>query len=909
MAPFTADEIRSAFLRFFRERGHTVVRSSSLVPQNDPTLLFTNAGMNQFKDVFTGREKRPYTRAASSQKCVRAGGKHNDLENVGFTARHHTFFEMLGNFSFGDYFKKDAVAWGWEFVAGVLALPKERLAVTVFEGDESVPGDDEAAALWLAQGVRPERLFRLGRKDNFWQMGETGPCGPCTEMHVYRGDLKGEAEIDAHARDFFAGRLGDTDDWMEIWNLVFMQFERFADGRLVPLPRPSVDTGAGLERMAAAVQNVASNYDTDLLRGLCLKAAELAGTSYPGTAASDASVRVVADHARATAFLVADGVMPSNEGRGYVLRRIMRRAIRHGKRLGVDRLFFDEVCAKVVETMGAQYPELREHAAFIREVVRNEEEGFRRTLNRGLALLEDYFEQPQRYASMVHTFGSADVPDVVLQAQVPHVIPGEVVFKLYDTYGFPDDLTRVIAAERGFDIDEAGFQTAMAKQRERSAFGGSGESAVGDLWKTLAGELPATNFLGYEAERATARVQRIVVDGTVVANVGATTKFQVVFDSTPLYAESGGQLGDTGTMQRRGLKARITDVKKLAGLFVHDIELTEGLLDDGDEVELIVDHARRNAIRANHSATHLLHHALRSLLGEHVKQAGSVVAPDYLRFDYAHFAPLTDEQTREVERRVNAMVRENHAAHTDVLDLDEAKARGAIAFFGEKYGARVRMVGMGPSVELCGGTHVARTGDVGFFKITGESAIAAGVRRIVAVTGPEAVALVHDEERALSEAAALLKAAPRDVRARTEALVGRVRELEKELESIQKAAAAAKSGDLAGGAREVKDVKVLAVRHDGDSKTLRELADKLRDRLGRGVVVLGAQADGKALVLVAVTQDLAAKMPAKVVLDELTKTMGGRGGGKPDMAQAGGGDPAKLDQALAMVYGIVESRL
>jgi len=895
MAPRTADEIRTAFLRFFEERGHTAVASSSLVPQNDPTLLFTNSGMVQFKDVFTGKEKRPYSRAASSQRCVRAGGKHNDLENVGFTARHHTFFEMLGNFSFGDYFKPEAIAWGWEFVTKVLQVPVDRLAVTIFEGDApgagNVPADEEAAALWRAQGVRPERIFRLGRKDNFWQMGPTGPCGPCTEIHVYRAELTDVAAIDDHARRFFGGQIADNDEWMEIWNLVFMQFEQFEDGRLQPLPRPSVDTGAGLERLASVVQGAPTNYDTDLLGDLCRTVAAIAGVTYPRGGADDASVRVIADHARATSFLIADGVMPSNEGRGYVLRRIMRRAIRHGKRLGVERPFLDEVCARVIALMGTAYPELRDGAAFIREVVRNEEEGFRRTLTRGLKLLDEAFAE--------------------LSAAGGREIPGATVFALYDTYGFPVDLTRVIAEERGLGVDEAGFEAEMERQRSRSSFAGSGEQAVGDLYKRLAGELPATEFTGYEALQSAGRVLALVQDGQPVQRVQAPAQVELIVDRTCCYGESGGQQGDAGSLTSGGAAGAVTDTQKPAGgLFVHKVALESGALSVGDAVQLAVDEPRRRALRANHSATHLLHHVLRSLLGDHVKQAGSVVAPDYLRFDYAHFAALTDEQLREVETRVNVLVRDNAAAITEVLPLEEARQRGAMAFFGEKYGAEVRVLGIGPSVELCGGTHVAQTGEIGLFKIVSESAIAAGVRRIVAVTGAAAVDAVHAAEEAAAQAAAALKAGVKELPAKAEAAAARIKELEKELDALKKAAAAARSGELASQAVEIKGAKVLSMRTpETEIKALRELAEKLRDRLGHGLLALGTESDGKALVVVAVTKELSAKASAKALVERLNQQLGGRGGGKPDFAQSGGGNPAELDAALAAVPAWVEGLL
>jgi alanyl-tRNA synthetase len=673
---------------------------------------------------------------------------------------------------------------------------------------------------------------------------------------------------------------------MEIWNLVFMQFERFADGTLTPLPKPSVDTGAGLERMAAAVQGVASNYDTDLLKGLCLFVADLAQKPYPSNREDTASVRVIADHARATAFLIADGVMPSNEGRGYVLRRIMRRAIRHGKRLGLEKLFFERVCEKVVELMGEAYPELRESAAFIREVVRNEEAGFRKTLNRGLQLLRDEMES--------------------LRSKGSKVITGDMVFRLHDTFGFPPDLTRVIAEENGFTAEEPIRPPKRAKTDE-----GIGGAAIADLYKKVAAEVQATQFLGYTEKASKAEVQRILFEGEMVQRVEAPATIEVVFDQTPLYGESGGQLGDKGTIAAEGVRGQVTDVQKpLPGLFVHKVELTQGALVVGDEVTLEIDLGRRTSLRANHSATHLLHLALREVLGDHVKQKGSVVAPDYLRFDYAHFAALTEDQIRAVERRVNQLVRDNYEGHTDELPIEEAKRRGAIAFFDEKYGDRVRVLTIGPSMELCGGTHVSRSGDIGFFKIKEESAIAAGVRRILAVTGPEAVSLVHDEESVLDRAAQLLKASPRDVAQKVEGAQARIKELEKEVDAFKKSAATAKSGDLASQAREIRGVKVLATRTPGvEPKDLRDLADKLRDKLGNGVIALGAEADGKATLLVAVTKELSQKVSARALMDELNKSLGSRGGGKPDLAQAGGGDPARLDETLAQVAGLVEARV
>ncbi len=894
--PRTGAEIRASFLRFFEERGHRVVRSASLVPANDPTLLFTNAGMVQFKDVFTGREKRDYTRATSSQKCVRAGGKHNDLENVGYTARHHTFFEMLGNFSFGDYFKKDAIAFAWAWVTKELGIPADRLAVTVFEGTPEIPADDEAARLWEeVAGVAKDRIYRLGLKDNFWMMGDTGPCGPCSEIHFFQG-------ADVPCAEEAAGRqcqgvACDCDRWMEIWNLVFMQFERDAKGTMTPLPRPSIDTGAGLERVAAVVQGKRTNYDTDLLQNVIAEAARLAGKDYAGAPEEDrVSMRVIADHARATTFLVGDGVMPSNEGRGYVLRRIIRRAVRHGTSLGLDKPFLHEVCRAVIAEMKGAYPDLVENERFILEVARNEEEGFRRTLTRGLALISEEIER---------------------RRGGERLLPGEVVFRLYDTFGFPSDLTRIVAAEHGFAIDEHGFETLLEEQRNRSSFAGSGEAAVGALYFQLREKHGDTTFTGYQGAgiEDRARVLALVKDGAAVETAGAGDEVEVILDRTPFYGESGGQVGDTGAIvgpavdgARGELRIEIRDTLKPAGgLVVHRGQVVSGTVHAGEEVRALVDGGRRNAIRANHSATHLLHKALKEVLGDHVKQAGSVVAPEHLRFDYTHFAAPTPEDLERVEERVNRMIRDNAQAQTQELGLDEARAQGAVALFGEKYGERVRVVSVHPdSKELCGGTHVSRTGDIGFFQIASESSIAAGVRRIVAVTGAGAVKHAQDRDRELREAAQLLRASPGELPAKVELTQKRVKELEKELDALRKQLATARSGDLLARAREVNGVKVLATRAEGDAKALRDLADKLRDKLGSGVIALGGEADGKAVLLVAATPDVVARgVKAGDLVREMAKVVGGRGGGKPDLAQAGGPDAGKLDEALEAVYGLI----
>jgi alanyl-tRNA synthetase len=886
MKNLTAAQIREAFLRFFEERDHRRVKSSSLVPQADPTLLFTNAGMVQFKDVFTGREKRDYRRATTSQKCVRAGGKHNDLENVGFTARHHTFFEMLGNFSFGDYFKKDAVAWAWEFVTSPqwLCIPSDRLAATVFAGEGSIPWDEEAYQLWKNQGVPPERIHKLGAKDNFWAMGETGPCGPCSEIHYFQGN-------DIPCTEEKAGRpcqgvACDCDRWLEIWNLVFMQFERAQDGTLTALPRPSIDTGGGLERMAAVVQGKRSNYDTDLFQNLIRAIEKVTGERYGQNPENDVSMRVIADHARATTFLVGDGVLPSNEGRGYVLRRIMRRAIRHGKRLGLEKPFLASICASVIEEMGQAYPETQENRAFILKVAEQEEEGFRRTLDKGLTILGEEMKRLERAGEKI--------------------IAGKVAFQLYDTFGFPMDLTRVIVAERGLNVDEPGFDRCMAEQRARSEWKGSGEAAVGELHKQIAGDLGEVKFLGYENTQTRAQVKALVVGGQRVARAATGDRVEMVTDATPFYGESGGQVGDVGAAAAPGGRMAVKDTQRpVPGLITHLGTVESGAIAVGDQVELQVDEARRDLIRANHSATHLLHFALRERLGEHLKQAGSVVAPDHLRFDFSHFQPLTDQELREVERRVNDLVRQNAATETAVLKLEEARQTGAMMIFGEKYGDTVRVVRMGPSKELCGGTHVLRTGDIAFFKIASEESIAAGVRRIVAHTGSQAVELAQRQEEELRRTAALLRTGAFEVAQKVEQTQRRLKELERALEEAQAKVAAAQSGDLVSQVREVNGVKVLAARVEGDGKALRELADQLRQKLGTGVVALGSEQGGKAILLVAVTKDLTSRLRAGDLVKEAAKLVGGAGGGKPDMAQAGGSNPAGLEQALERVRELV----
>jgi alanyl-tRNA synthetase len=881
----TAAQVREAFLRYFEQRGHTRVPSSSLVPSNDPTLLFTNAGMVQFKDVFTGREKRAYVRATSSQKCVRAGGKHNDLDNVGFTARHHTFFEMLGNFSFGDYFKADAVELAWDLVTRELSIPPARLAATVFSGDKGIPWDEEAFRLWRKHGLSEERIQKLGYKDNFWAMGDTGPCGPCSEIHFYQGD-------DFPCAEEAAGRscLGvacDCDRWLEIWNLVFMQFERREkDGPLTLLPRPSIDTGAGLERVTAVVQGVRSNYDTDLFTPLLARAAELSGKTYGRDAADDASLRVIADHSRATAFLISDGVQPSNEGRGYVLRRIMRRAIRHGARLGLEEPFLEQTVDRVIEVMSGAFSELRENRSFVLQATRHEEESFRRTLDRGLRLIDE------EIAKVRAAGGTA--------------LPGDVVFFLHGTHGFPWDLTQLIARERGLDIDVPGYEKLMDTERERGSFGGSGDRAIADLWPQLRERLGKdTEFLGYQGagEVGDGRVVALVLEGNEVREATAPTRLEVVTDRTPFYGESGGQVGDTGRLEQTDGSARaaVLDAQRpVPGLISHQVQLEKGTLRVGDAVHLVVDGDRRNSIRRNHSATHLLHRALKLVLGDHVKQAGSVVAPDYLRFDYAHFqAPSTAELER-VEDLVNSWIRENADAATRIMALDEAKASGAVALFGEKYGDQVRVVSVHPeSTELCGGTHVRRSGDIGLFKITSESSIASGVRRIVALTGSGALAWVREMEHELRHAAEVLRTSPKELVKRAEATQKRLKELEREVETVALQASST-STDALSQVREVNGIKVLATRVEpADAKRYRGLADQYRDRLKSGVVVVWGEKDGKGLVLVAATKDLVAKgLSAGDLVREVARETGGAGGGKADLAQAGGGDPLLLAAAV-----------
>jgi alanyl-tRNA synthetase len=883
-----AADVRSAFLEFWRKHGHEVVASSSLVPANDPTLLFTNAGMVQFKDVFTGAETRAYKRATTSQKCVRAGGKHNDLDEVGKTPRHHTFFEMLGNFSFGDYFKEEAIAGAWELLTKVYGIDTSRMCVTVFGSDPKLPGvgaDDEARAIWKrVTGFGDDRIIGLGAKDNFWMMGETGPMGPCSEIHFFTGGTP-----PAWPTTDPASWVG----WLEIWNLVFMQFERrTAGGELFKLPAPSIDTGAGLERVTSVVQGVASNYDTDLFTGILATAAELAGKQYGADPESDTSLRVIADHARCATFLIADGVLPDKGEREYVLRRIFRRGVRHGKLLGIERPFMHEVCARVIAEMGAHYPDLVTRQTLITEVALEEEKRFRATLDRGLAMLEDEFA---RVASAAEK-----------------VVPGKSVFKLYDTFGFPDDLTEIIAGERGFTVDKQGFESELAEAQRRSRFDVKDDERVAGAYKALAGEVGATKFLGYEGRGTSGEgvVKAILVDGQRVEKVEAGTKVQLVFDQTPFYAESGGQTGDAGTVTAPGGAVRIDDTKKPAG-DVHVLvgEVAQGAIAVGDKVSFTVDDERRERIRANHSATHLLHHALKHVLGAHVAQKGSLVAPDRLRFDFTHFSPMTDEQKRKVEDLVNAEIRRNEDSRIEVLPIEEARQRGAVAMFGEKYGERVRVVSIGgESIEFCGGTHVRRAGDIGLFKLVSEAGVAQGVRRIEAVTGAGALEYLRRLEDEISRAGERLKAGPFEIAARVDKLLGEQRALDRELEKLKQRIASGGGGrDLLAEAVTIKGIKVLAAAVDvDDAKVLRDTGDQLRDKLGSGVIVLAGTGGPEVKLVAMVTKDLTGKVQAGKLLGDVAARIGGRAGGKPDMAQGGGKDAAAVPAALAAVRQWVE---
>ncbi len=871
-------EIRSRFLEFFKDRGHTIVPSAPLVPANDPTLLFTNSGMVQFKNVFLGSEKLPYVRAADVQRCLRAGGKHNDLDSVGYTARHHTFFEMLGNWSFGDYFKKEAIEWAWELLTGVFGLPPEMLWVTVYHSD------DEAHAIWKdIVGVPVERIVRIGdnkgaafASDNFWQMADTGPCGPCTEIFY------------DHGPDIPGGPPGspdeDGDRYIEIWNLVFMQFDRADDGTLSPLPAPCVDTGMGLERLAAVLQHVHSNYEIDLFQRLIAAAQSLTGCEDR----ENKSLRVIADHIRACSFLVVDGVLPSNEGRGYVLRRIIRRALRHGWMLGVRADFFWKMVAPLVDEMGEAYPELAKKRAFVEEALRAEEQRFGETLENGMKVFDE------------------------IATHAGTTIPGEDAFRLYDTYGFPVDLTADIARERGMSVDMHGFERAMEAQRERARAASKFESKT-QLPAEVASKLAPTQFLGYETLKAgDCKVIAILRDGRAVDTLAPGESAVVMLDRTPFYAESGGQVGDTGALEHAAGRFVVRDTQKFGGQFHGHLGDWQGNapLRVGDAMLARVDGARRQAIVLNHSATHLLHAALRATLGEHVMQKGSLVAPDRLRFDFSHFQPVKLEELRRIEDRVNEQIRRNDAAEIRHMAYDDAIATGAMALFGEKYGDEVRVLRMGDfSTELCGGTHVSRTGDIGLFKVVSESGVAAGIRRIEAVTGAGATAHVADEERALGEIASLLSSSPADATDKLRQLLDKQRKLERELDAVKARAAGAATGDLATHAREIGGIRLVAARVDDmDAKALREAVDTLKQKLGDCVVLLASGADGKAALVGGVHGMALGRVKAGDVVAYVAARIGGKGGGRPDMAQGGGADSPLLDEALRELPAWLEQR-
>ncbi|WP_186176557.1 alanine--tRNA ligase [Vibrio jasicida] len=862
----STDEVRNAFLKFFESKGHQIVESSSLVPHNDPTLLFTNAGMNQFKDCFLGLEKRAYTRATTAQRCVRAGGKHNDLENVGFTARHHTFFEMLGNFSFGDYFKEDAIAFAWEFLTVTLKLPADRLLVTVYETD------DEAFDIWNQKvGVPADRIIRIGDKkggkpyesDNFWQMGDTGPCGPCTEIFY------------DHGEHIWGGRPGtpeeDGDRFIEIWNNVFMQFNRHTDGTMEPLPKPSVDTGMGIERISAIMQGVHSNYEIDVFQALIKAAAEVIG--YEDL--SNQSLRVIADHIRSCSFLIVDGVMPSNEGRGYVLRRIIRRAVRHGNKLGAQGAFFHKLVGVLAEIMGTAGEELKRQQAVVEKVLRIEEENFGRTLERGMAILNEALD------------------NISSQGTDGKVLDGETVFKLYDTYGFPADLTNDVAREREFAIDEEGFEKAMEEQRQRAREAGN----FGTDYNAAIKVDTQTEFCGYTGTKGSSSVAAMFVEGNEVESLSAGDKAIIVLGETPFYAESGGQCGDAGEIRTESGVFRVKDTQKLGNAIAHHGVMVEGVLAKGDEVATIVDAERRAAISLNHSATHLLHAALRQLLGEHVTQKGSLVKADSLRFDFSHLEAVTAAELKEVERLVNAQIRRNHTIETNVMDIESAKKKGAMALFGEKYDDEVRVLSMGDfSTELCGGIHASNTGDIGLFKITSEGGIAAGIRRIEAVTGEGALDAIEAQaakyEEKLAESAQKAKS------------------LEKEIQKLKDKMAAAESANIMGKVQDINGTKVLIAALEGaDNKNLRTMVDDIKNQVGSGVILLANVNDDKIGLIAGVTKDLIGKVKAGDLVKMVAEQVGGKGGGRPDMAQAGGTDVSALPEAIQSVQPWLEERL
>ncbi len=883
-----ASQIRQAFLEFFKERGHTIVKSSSVIPHDDPTLLFTNAGMVQFKRTFLGEEKRRYSRATTSQKCMRAGGKHNDLENVGRTARHHTFFEMLGNFSFGDYFKEDAVKFAWEFLTVDMGLPKDKLFATIHEGDREMElGADEEARRFWARYLPQDRILAFPTKDNFWSMGDTGPCGPCSEIIIDQGPGIGCGRPECKPGC-------DCDRYLELWNLVFMQFNRSREGSLEPLPRPSIDTGMGLERIAAVLQKVPSNYDTDIFAPMMARIEQLTGHKYGASAEKNVSFKVIADHSRSAAFLIGDGALPGNEGRGYVLRRVIRRALRHGRFLGLDRPFLSEVAQAVMESMQDAYPELLENRSFITRVIQNEEERFNETLDNGLRLLQTEMKR--------------------LSDEKATTIPGSLIFKLYDTYGFPIDIITDMSGDSGFQVDEAGFHDFMEKQRDqsRAAWKGSGDREIPEAIRQLSSRGISTDFLGYETTQADSEIIALISDGEEIGSASEGMDVELITAETPFYGASGGQVGDKGVISGPAGKITVVDTLKLPGnLIVHAAKVEAGSFHVGDTVHLAVDQELRKDTEIHHTATHILHAVLRKVLGDHVKQAGSLVAPDRLRFDFTHFSALTPEELERVERLANDQIRQNLQLSVRVMELEEALKTGAMALFEEKYGERVRLVEIpGFSRELCGGTHTRWTGELGLFVILQETGIAAGVRRIEALAGRHAVEYLNRQRQALNRAASALKTAPLEVGERVEKILAQQRQMEKEIEALKASAAGRRSADLFDQAAEIEGVRVLIAQIEAhDPKALREINDKFKEKFARGVAVLGAVSGAKVFLLAGVTAELTGRLHAGNLIKEIVKEVGGSGGGRPDMAQAGGNRPDKIEEALHLAEKLIREKL
>jgi alanyl-tRNA synthetase len=873
----TSSEIRRAFLNYFEEREHRVVRSSSLVPKNDPTLLFTNAGMVQFKGVFLSEETRDYKRAVTSQKCVRAGGKHNDLEIVGKTARHHTFFEMLGNFSFGDYFKKEATEMAWDLLIHQWGLPADKMWITIYLED------DDAFHLWRKIGIPAERIVRMGEKDNFWAMGETGPCGPCSELVIDQGEGVGCGRPEC--------AVGcECDRFLELWNLVFMQFNRDAEGKLHPLAKPCIDTGLGLERISAILQGVQSNYETDLFKPIFQEIETISRIAYGKDPRSDISIRVIADHSRASTFLINDGVLPSNEGRGYVLRRIMRRAMRHGKLLGIEEPFLHRTSSRVVDLMRDAYPELRESEAFVSRVIRNEEERFSETLDSGLKILREELEQ--------------------LHRKEKRVLPGEVAFRLYDTFGFPLDLTTEILQEEGMTFDEAEFRAQMEEQRQKSkqAWQGLGEGKTKEVYRRLANEGVKTSFTGYGEIESESRILKLIRGDGIISLAREGDEVEVVTEKTPFYGEAGGQVGDQGVIFHEGFSLQVEDtLKPLEDLIVHKAKVKRGVVHEGMRASLKVDVDRRRAIALNHTGTHLLQAVLREVLGTHVHQAGSLVSPERLRFDFTHFAPVEKTDLERVEALVNQKIRENLKVETKIMQVEDALQVGAMALFGEKYGEKVRVVMVSDfSMELCGGTHTSRTGDIGLFKIANETGVAAGVRRIEALTGEGAYRLIKEEERELWEMASALKSGPGELSSKLERLLEKQRELERELLSFRDKLSHQEILDLLSSVREVKGVKILSAKVDGkDSKRMRDFVDQLKAKMGSGIILLGGRSERKVSLIMGVTYDLTQRFNANDLIKKIALRIGGTGGGRPDFAQAGGTDLEKLDEALKAIDDLI----